>query len=302
MNFLRILKYGLLNFWRNPWLSLATTLIFSIALLILSIFFFLTISTQVVIKAIEEKMDLTVYFKDEAKEEQILELKSILEQFPQVRSARYISKEEAYVIWQKIPASERIKQLVTPEKNPLPRSLQVKVTKPEDLEYISNFLSSKKWQGIIREAGISYQQNKLIVQRLNSIVKFIKKVGTVISLLFLIISFLVMLNTIRLTIFARKEEIEIQRLVGATDVFIEGPFLIEGILYGLLATAISTLISYFLINLISPMIKTYLGEVSFNLKQFFLSNLGLIVLAQFFTGTILGGLCSLLSVRRYLKI
>jgi cell division transport system permease protein len=301
-SFLRILKFGLLNFWRNPWLSLATTLIVSLTLFIISIFFFLNLVTQTTIKAIEEKMDLTIYLKDEAKEEDILDLKSALLAFSEVKAVKYVSKEEALDIWQNLPTSERIKQLVTPEKNPLPRSLQVKVIEPKVLDKISSFLSSKKYQDIIREGGISYQKNKLIIERLTSITKFIKKIGWLLSGIFLAISILVIFNTIRLTISSRKEEIEIQRLVGATNGFIQGPFLVEGILYGFLATILSTLLIYFLLQITSPLIIKYLGQVSFVLSQFFLSNFFLIFFIQFLIGIFIGTCCSLISIRKYLKI
>ena len=302
INFLRILKFGFLNFWRNPWLSLATTLITALTLFIISIFFLLNLVTQTTIRAIEEKMDLTVYFKDEAKEEEIFELKDRLALMPEVKSIKYISKEEALAIWQQLPTSERIKQLVTPEKNPLPRSLQIKVEHPEDLDKISTFLSGKTYQEIIREGGISYQKNKLIVERLTNITKFVKKIGFILGIIFLAISILVIFNTLRLTIISRKDEIEIQRLVGATNWFIQGPFLVEGILYGFLATLLSTVFIYFLLRFTSPLIIKYLGEVSFNLEQFFASNLSLIFLIQFVVGVFIGSVCSLISIKKYLRV
>lgn len=300
--FFRVLKFGFFNFWRNPWLSLATTLITTLTLFIISIFFLLNLVAQTTIKAIEEKMDLSVYFKDEAKEEEIFDLKNRLENLPEVKSVKYISKEEAYNLWQKLPTSAKIKKLVTPEKNPLPRSLQIKVTKPEDLDKISSFLGSKKYEPIIREGGISYQKNKLIIERLTSITKFVKKIGWLLGLIFLVISLLVIFNTVRLTILSRKEEIEIQRLVGATDWFIQGPFLVEGILYGFLAALFSTGLIYALIRFTSPLVFQYLGEVSFSLEQFFITNFLLIFLFQFVLGVFLGSLCSLISIKKYLKV
>jgi len=302
ISFWRVIKFGLLNFWRNPWLSIATTLTFALTLFIISVFFFLTLVTQATTKAIEEKMDLTVYFKDEPKEEEILELSRQLQILPEVKSIKYISKEEAFLIWQDLPTSLRVKQLVTPEKNPLPRSLQIKVQRPEDLEKISYILGSKTWVPIIREGGISYQKNKLIIERLTNITKFVKKIGLILAIIFLAISVLVIFNTIRLTIISRRDEIEIQRLVGATNGFIQGPFLIEGILYGFLATLLSTAFIYLLLRYTSPLIIKYLGEVSFDLTSFFFSNFLLIFFIQFLIGIFIGSCCSLISTRRYLKI
>jgi len=302
ISFWRVLKFGFLNFWRNPWLSIATTLTLALTLFIISIFFFLVLISQIVTKAIEEKMDLVIYIKDEVQEEEILQLEQALKIYPGIKSVEYISKEKAYQIWQTLPTSTRIKQLVTPDRNPLPRSLQVKVEKPEVLEDISKYLSGPRWQSLIQREDISYQKNKLLIKRLSNSTKFVKKIGLILAAVFLIVSVLVIFNTIRLAIISRKDEIEIQRLVGATSSFIQGPFLVEGILYGFWATLISTLLTYLLIHYITPMVFRYLGAVSFNLEQFFISNLLKILLAQFLIGVFVGGLCSLVSVRKYLKI
>lgn len=301
-NFSRIIKFGLLNFWRNPWLSLATTLITTLTLFVISIFFLLNVVTQTTIKAIEEKMDLTVYFKDEATEAQIFDLRDDLLVFSEIKSVNYVSKEEAYTVWKQLPISDRSKQLVTPTNNPLPRSIQIKVDKPEDLDKISSFLSIKKYQDIIREGGISYQKNKLIIQRLTGITKFIKKSGWMLAIIFLAISILVIFNTVRLTIISRKDEIEIQRLVGATDFFIQGPFLIEGILYGFLAALFSTILIFLLIHFTTPMVMKYLDEVSFSINQFFVSNITLIFFVQFILGVLIGACCSLISIKKYLRV
>ncbi|MCX6806861.1 MAG: permease-like cell division protein FtsX, partial [Candidatus Berkelbacteria bacterium] len=114
----RIFKFGVSNFLRNPWLSIATTFIFALTLFIISVFFFLNLVTNTTIKAVQEKMDLTVSFKDEAKEEEIFDLKTRLETYDGVKSVKYISKEEAMVIWQQLPVSKRVKDLVTADKNP----------------------------------------------------------------------------------------------------------------------------------------------------------------------------------------
>lgn len=299
---LRVIKFGFLNFLRNPWLSIATTFIFALTLFIVSVFFFLNLVTQTTIKAVQDKMDLTITFKDEATEADIFNLKDQLESYPYTKSIKYISKEEAIIIWQQLPLSKRVKDLVTQDKNPLPRSLQIKVNNPEDLEKINTFISNKKWKPLIRENGISYQKNKTIIERLNNITKFVEKVGVALALIFLGISILVIFNTVRLNILSRKDEIEIQRLVGATNWFIQAPFLVEGILYGLLATGLSVLFIYLLIHYTTPLIAKYLGEVSFNLDQFFISNLFLIFAIQFLIGVFVGSICSLISIKKYLKV
>ena len=298
----RIIKFGFLNFWRTPWLSSATTFTFALTLFMISVFFFMNIVAQTTIGAIEDKMDLTVSFKDETTDTQIFNLKAQLEALNGIKSVQYVSKEEAYEVWKTLPITQKIKNLVTPDRNVLPRSLQIKVQKPEDLNAISEYLAMQKWQPLIREGGISYQKNKLIIERLTNMTKFVKQVGLALVIIFLAVSVLVMFNTIRLNIISRKDEIEIQRLVGATNGFIQGPFIIEGILYGFLATLLSTFFIFLLIRFTTPLVAKYLGDVSFNPHQFFIDNLLSIFGLQFLIGFFIGSICSLISVKKYLKV
>jgi cell division transport system permease protein len=302
ISFWRVLKFGFLNFWRNSWLSLATTLIFALTLFIISAFFFINLLTNRTTQIIQDKMDILVTFREEAKDEEIFNLQEQLNQLSVVKSVKYISKEEAMQIWQQLPLSEDVKNLVTSESNPLPRSLQIKANSPDDLDKIAEFLSIKKWQSIIRKGGISYQKNKRVLDRLNNVTKLMKKIDLILAVIFLAISFLVIFNTLRLNIMSRRDEIEIQRLVGATNFFIAGPFLVEGVLYGLLATIISTILLYSVIHFTTPLVAKYLSETTLNLKNYFLTNLIAIFVIQFFIGVFIGSICSLITVKKYLKI
>lgn len=296
----RIIKLGFLNFWRNKWLSLAATLVMTLTILTISIFLILTLVINSTTQAIREKIDLTVTFNDSAKEEQILGLQNLLSSRSDTKMVKYISKDEAYENWLKLQTSEKVKNLVTRDNNPLPRSLQVKASNPESLESIANFISGPDYQEMVRT--ISYQKNKHLIERLISITKFVKKIGWILSATFVAISILVILNTIRLTIFTRREEIEIMRLVGANNSFIRIPFLIEGLLYGFLATLLATFALWLGIYLISPVISQYLGEVNLNLMGFFTNYLPYIILLELSTGTIIGIACSLVSVQRHIRI
>lgn len=296
----RIIKLGLLNFWRNKWLSLAATLIMTLTILTISIFLILTLVINTTTQAVKEKIDLTVTFNDSASETQILALQNILSARPDTKMVKYISKDEAYENWLTLQTSEKVKNLVTRENNPLPRSLQVKASNPESLENIANFISAPDYQEMIRT--ISYQKNKHLIERLISITKFVKKIGWILSATFVAISILVILNTIRLTIFTRREEIEIMRLVGANNSFIRIPFVIEGMLYGILATIVATLALWLGIYLISPIISQYLGDVNLNLMGFFQNYLPYIVLLELATGIVIGVTCSLVSIQRHIRI
>ncbi len=297
----RITKLGLTNFWRNRWLSLASTLIMALTLLIISLFVIMTIVINKTTDRIKAKMDITVYFLDSSTTEEIFDLQQKLGSRSDVQEVRYISKEEAFEIWQERQKNQKIRELVTPTENPLPRSLTIKAINPENLDEIADYLTTESFADIVHK--ISYEENKVIIDKLLAITAFVKKLGWLSSIIFICISIFVILSTIRLTIFTRKDEIEIMRLVGASDHFIKVPFIVEGTLYGFLACILAVVIMWLGIIAVNPLITKYLGEtVAENVNVFFTSHFALIFLLQFLVGVIIGVGCSLFSIRRYLKV
>lgn len=296
----RALKLGLINFWRNGWLSFIATLIMTLTLLIISVFLIFNLVIDETTKSIEEKMDLSVYFNDEAKDEEIYLLEKQLKSRPDVKSVEYISKDEALAKWRALNISQKVKEQVSEEENPLPRSLEIKAVSPEKIETIANYLSSEKFKTIIRR--VSYQQNKDIIQKLIKITAFSQKVGLFLSIIFMTISILVILNTVKLAIHIRGPEIEVMRLVGANDLFVKLPFIFEAFLYAFFATLLSLLLIGLGLHYISPMISQYLGDVSLDLQGFFWQNLWLIFLLELAVSSILSISCSLISIKKHLKI
>ncbi len=297
----RIIKLGLTNFWRNRWLSLASTLIMTLTLLIITLFVVMTIVVGKTTDRIRSKIDVSVYFKDSATTQEISDLQQKIAARPDVKEVRYISKEEALDIWDQQQKNQRIKELVTAEENPLPRSLTIKTNNPDNLQQIVDYVSDPQFSNLIHK--VSYEDNKQIIDKLLAITSFIKKIGWLFSIVFIIASVLVILNTIRLTIFTRKDEIEIMRLVGASDRFIKVPFIIEGVVYGFLACILAQVVLWLAIGFVSPLTNQYLGsEVTQNMISFFLGHFILIFLLQLLVGILVGIGCSLFSIRKYLRI
>lgn len=296
----RIIKLGFTNFWRNGWLSLAATFIMTLTLLTISVFLIFNLVINTTTDAIKKKIDLSVYFTDEATDFQIRDIKLALQSRPEVQEVIYVDKTEAFRRWQEMQKNEKIKNLVTEENNPLPRSLEVKTINPESLEQIADYVSADVYKSFIRK--ISYQENKQIIEKLINITNFSRKIGLILSVIFLVVSILVIFNTIRLTIFTRGTEIEIMRLVGASDTFIRIPFLIEGMLYGLFATIASLILIWLGLHFVSPMITNYLGDVNLNLEGFFLENLPWIAIMELAASILISVTCSWISIRKNLKI
>ena len=296
----RIFKLGIINFWRNRWLSLAATLVMTLTLLIISVFSIMTLVISKTTESIRSRMDISVYFNDSATVDQIVDIQKQLAARSDVKEVKYISKEEALAIFKQQQEGKKISELINSNENPLPRSLEIKATQPEFLDDINQFVSKKEFQPLIH--NVSYQENKTIIERLLGLTSFIKKIGWIASGIFVLISVLVILNTIRLTILTRKDEIEVMRLVGASDNFIKIPFVVEGSLYGIIATIIATILIRIGVSAVSPLIERYLGiDMSARLMRFFSGNFLTIIGLELIVGIVIGIGCSLISIRRYLK-
>lgn len=295
----RIFKTAMVSLWRNSWLSIASTLIMIVTLIIISVFVSLNIITNKVTDALKDRIDMAAYIDDKVTQDQLYALQKIIASRSDVASVVYVSKEEALERWQERNRdNQKIRDVISADNNPLPRSLEIKTKNPEDLEKIAKMLESQDYAPLIKE--LSYRKNKDLINRLIRITNFIKIAGWSLSAVFILISLLVIYNTIRLTIFARSEEIAIMKLVGATDWYVRGPFIVEGVAYGVIATIIASIILYFAFRLIMPWANEYLG--GFNLGTGYLGvSFALVVLLQLAVGVILGTACSLLAVKRHLK-
>jgi len=296
--FYRIARTSFRSFCRNWWLSLAATLIMVLTLITISFFVSLLVITNKTTESLRDKADLIVYFNDTSSKDQIFALQNILVSRTDVKNVNYISKEKALERWKAQQGNETVKNYITETDNPLPQSLEVKAQTPEDLDKINTYLLGDDYKPIIKT--ISYEKNKQLINKLVNITKFVKKVGYSLSTVFVLISILIIYNTVRLTIFARSEEIDIMKLVGGSDWYIRGPFVLEGIGYGVLGAIISSIVFYLFFRLTIPQAETYLGLSDLNSSYLGL-NIVIIILMQFLTGILLGGFCSIIAVKKHLK-
>lgn len=295
----RIIKAAFTSLWRNFSLSVASALIMVLTLFTISFmgsFIYIVDKSMTILK---DKVDISVYFKEETSKDQIFALQNLLMAKPEVKSVDYISKEVALVRWrERLKDNTNVRDVITEADNPLPRSLEIKTDETQDLEKINTFLLTDDYKPLIKE--ISYQKNKTIIDRLVRITAFVKLIGWVLSGIFVLISLLVVYNTIALAIWARSNEIEIMKLVGASDWYVTGPFLVEGFAYGLVGSVVSAVILFLAFKFSFAPIQNYLGLSSGDL---FLSDFsyGLVVAAQLLTGLLIGVVCSAFAVKRHLK-
>lgn len=300
LTLVRVTRLGWLNYWRNRGLSLSATLILTLTLVIMSIFLFINGVLSATSQEIQSRFDMIVTFHDSAPQEQIDELQKLLAARPDTREVKYISKDEAIARFADFPfLSARTKQAISSDNNPLPRSLEIKATDPTELDALEGLLAVSPWQELIRSN--SYGTNQDLIKKLSSFGRALRTAGITLSVIFLVISLVVVINTIRLTIFARREEIEIMRLVGANNIFIRMPFVVEGILYGALASLLAVGATWLAVRKIGPALNQYLDVIQVDLTALFLDRLPSLIVYELIIGLGVAIFASLISIQRYLK-
>lgn len=292
---------GVTNFRRNIWLAGASTLIMIVTLIILSVLSLLFVITNYSVNSIRERVDISAYFKNGLAESQIMVVRDELRQDPRVTQIDYVSSAQALENFKKNHEGDSLilESVNELDDNPLPATLQIKAATLEDYAGIAETLKSDKYKNAIDK--VNFEDNRLIIDRLNTLLKFIITFGSALMILFSAIAILVIFNTITLTIYNRREEVEIMRLVGATNWYIRGPFIVEAIVYSVLATIVTSALLIPLYFGWLPRISDYLtpgGEV-FNGNMFTFTA---IVLAQLAIAFILSTISSLMAIRRYLRI
>jgi len=297
----RVIKSGLTNFWRNRWLSAASTLVMVITLVILSVLSLLFVITSSSVHTIRERVDISAYFKTGLAEDQIFQVKQQLEQNPKVKSVTYISADQALEQFKQKHANEPLitDSLKELNANPLPATLQIKANNLEDYPGIADELNSDQYKAQIDK--VNFEDNRVVIERLNRLLKFIVTIGLALIIIFSLIAVVVIFNTITLTIYNRREEVEIMRLVGATNWYIRGPFLVEALTYAVAATIVTSVLLAPLYLRLLPGVSNYLnpGVDIFAASYLRFYYLVLLMLA---ISCVLGIISSLLAIRRYLRI
>lgn len=304
VSFWRVSRSAMLNFWRNIWLSVATTVIMVITLLMMSFLYFANIFGAEVLRTIEQKVDVSVTFKENVQEEYIRAIADEIKARNDVAEVTVITSDEALTIFRERHADEPLieETLQELESNPLPASIYIVATDPQFYEAIAAHLGADKYTPFIEE--VNFESSRGVIEKLIGLIDSIKNVGIVITVLFAVLAALIMFNTVRLAIYSFREEIEIMRLVGASRWFVQGPFLIESIFVALLAVAITLALIYPLLNAISPQLQRFFFDAhneQFNLYVFARSNWLVVVGLQLATAVGLAFLSSYVAIRRYLR-
>jgi cell division transport system permease protein len=301
----RIFRTGFFNFWRNGTVSLASVLVMMVTLSVIGMIIFSGAILERSLSELRNKVDVTVTFVSTAAEDDVLKIQQSLESLSEVSLVTYVSKEESLEQFRERHANDQsiLSALEELGYNPLGAMLNIRARDPSQYASVVEFLQPGN---VLSASGVpiidrvNYFQNKAAIDRLTEIISTADRIGFALTILFALISVVIAFNTIRLTIYIAKDEISVMRLVGASTSYIQGPFVVVGIIYGFVAGLLALLlfvpVTYWFGNATAGFF------VGLNIFSYYVVNLPLIFIIIMVSGMTIGAVSSALAVRRYLRV
>ncbi len=306
LTFVRMCRYGVNNFSRNAWLTIAATAVMTITLLVV----FITLSARSVlvdtVDVIRSKVDISIYVKNDIKAQDVASIQSGLEKLTSsVKKVTYVSPEKAREAFaQQNKASSATLDALNEATNEFPGTFRISPVDINKTDELRNFVDSNETLKANldpnREPSFAGERRSAI-ENIGRWVGFAEKAGLLASVIFMAISSLIVFNTIRMAIFNRKDEIQMMKLIGADRNFIRGPFVVEAVVYGFIAAVLATGMGIGLLYAAKDKLLSY--EVSIQgTIDFTTFYLGFVLLGMIILGALIGVVSSLLATRRYLKL
>ena len=307
VNVKRVFRAGFLDFWRNGFVSFASVVMMVFTLFLIGLAIFSGVILNTTLQEFRDKADMNVYFVTGAPGEQILALKDSIAALPEVASVQYLSEDDALAQFRERHQNDQLTLQALDElgANPLGAVLTVQAKDLTQYDVIAKYVTdqesaSASTSQIIDKINYYDAQHQEAIARLGQITDSAKWIGLVIIGLFVLITVAISFNTLRLSIYTSREEIQVMRLVGAGQTYIRAPFVVEGVLYGLIAAVITLLLLYPLSWWLGGATASFFGGV--NVFDYFVSHFPFFFLVIAGSGVVIGGAASFMAVRRYLNI
>lgn len=301
--FRRVVKAGFIGFWRNTYVALASIFVLTVALFVIGATVFVNQLLSTSLSTLQSKVDINVYFVPDAPSEEVERIRKAVEALPDVASVQFTSAEDALQQYRERNKDNEIslQALEELDENPLGANISILAKETSQYESISTFLEEQReaeqpQTPVIDE--INYARNKDSIDTLTSIIDAVEQASYTIMIILLIASILITFNTVRLAIYTSREEIAIMRLVGASNMFIRGPFMLQGLMYGFISGILALLIFYPLLVWIGPRTETFF---EINLFNYYIAHFGEIFGLLVGIGVVLGLVSSAFAVARYLR-
>ena len=297
----RVIKFAFTDFWRNLGLSLMTVTILILTYVALNLLVLVNFFTETAIQSVENRVDVSVYFGPDVSDDRIHGVRGNLTTLPEVKEVVFISREEALAQFRENHADEPeiLEALNEVGENPLGAVLVVKAKDATDFGPILEYLQSSEVSSLVEDKTV--EDHRGLVERLTEITGKIERAALGLTLMFALISLLIVFNTIRVAIYIHREEIAIMRLVGASSNFVRLPFLIETVMYNVVALVIVAAVLFPILKLIEPSAASFFATEAVGLEGYFRANWVKIFGYQLATVTFLSLVAAWLSMQRYLR-
>ena len=303
----RVVRAGFLDFWRNGFVSLASILVMTVTLFVVGTTVFAGVILSSTLSQLRDKADINVYFTTTATPDQILSLKQTVESQPQVQSVEYVSADDSLAAFRLRHQNDQLTLQALDELgvNPLGAVLNIKAKDISQYDAIANFLQQQQNStggtgNIIDKINYFDANHRAALDSLQNITASAQRLGLIIVIILILTTLAISFNTFRLIIYVSRDEIQVMRLVGAGQLYIRAPFVVEGMLYGLIAGLFTLLLFYPLTYYLGRSTTNFLGGV--NVFTYYLAHFPQFFLLIVGTGVVLGAVASFLAVRRYLRI
>jgi len=304
----RVVKYGAIGFTRNVWLSIAAILIMSVTLIIL----FVTTVSSVVLSdtatTLREKIDIPIYFKPGVSKEILEEMAKTVSTDTNVKSVAVATSEEELAKAMEdnkdvaLLEDEEMKQIMLDN---MPATMRVKVYDPENLDTLKRIITTNDTfaenLSTDPDKAPGYDTNRQEIHTVSSWSNIIKNGGIILGAIFLVISILVIFNTIRMAIFSRREEIYMMKLVGADKHFIRGPFLVEAELCGVISGTLSAIVSWLGYSVFAPKLSNFGIDMSTVDSVMESNQIVFVIGALVLIGIMIGRLSAQFAIAKYMR-
>ncbi|MFA5830768.1 MAG: permease-like cell division protein FtsX [Candidatus Paceibacterota bacterium] len=306
LNTKRVMRAGFLSFWRNGFVSLSSILVVMVTLFTIIALIFTNVILEAVLTDFKEKVDVNVYFLTTAPEEEIRQMQATLEKQPEVSFVTYVSRDQAIAEFREKHKDDYLTLQALNEigDNPLGARLNIVAKDPSLYEGIAKKIADQNTS--ISSGGtriidkVNFNQNKEIIDRLTKIIAGIKQFGYTFALVLVCTSLLITFNTIRLVIYMTREEIAVMRLVGASSMYVRGPFIVGGMIYGIVSAVFAMILFYPITLWLTGTTRDFFGGV--NLYSYYMEHFFQILIIVLIAGMVLGAVSSFFAVRKYLKV
>ncbi len=301
LTLIRIIKFSFQDIFRNVWLSLVTIIILILALFTVNMLLVVKVIGETAVGAIEDKIDINLFLKKDAADEEILALKSKIVNLEEVEDVIYISREEALESFKESHEDnpEIIDALDELENNPLAPSLVIKPKNLDSFDTLINSLYAIEDQIIESRNFTNY---KVMLDKINNITKKVTDAALFLSFIFIFITVLVIYNSVRVAIYTHRKEIGIMRLVGASNWFIQMPYLFSGVFFTFIGISAVMMIFYPFLNLLQPYLETFFVSYNVDMLDYFYGDIFKIFGVQFLVAAVINIFASYLAVRKYSKV